>query len=257
MKHHMGSTENFAPMQSAYRAPHSTETAMTRVVNDLLTAADNKTSSMLLSMDISDWGCSRIASFVFIWQQTVHHSWWTSIQNCEDDNQDATSLVLGPLIFSSIFTTLVGTLISTFGISYHQFADNTQLNTMIKLKANGDLVALSKCADAVTGWHIENDLLLNAAKTETLSVSIRQQIAKLDLSGWYGGFRINCTFRQENVSTNSNTEQLYDVQWPHPIMLSRRATTTWAPYATSVCWSPKMSLTSFRVKSFGPDWTIM
>ena len=44
---------NGAPLQSAYRAFHSTETAMTWLVSDLLTATDNKTPSVLLSLDVS------------------------------------------------------------------------------------------------------------------------------------------------------------------------------------------------------------
>ena len=39
---HIQSAPNFGPLQSAYRALHSTEMAMTRVVNDLLAATDNK-----------------------------------------------------------------------------------------------------------------------------------------------------------------------------------------------------------------------
>ena len=41
-------------LQSAYRALHSTETAMTRVVNDLLIAADSGKPTVLLSLDISE-----------------------------------------------------------------------------------------------------------------------------------------------------------------------------------------------------------
>ena len=87
------------------------------------------------------------------------------------------------LLLFSIFTTMVKTLISTYGVSYHQFADDTQLYTAIKSKTNVDLFFLSYCADAVTGWHIENGLLMNAVKAKVLAVVTCQQIAKLDLSG--------------------------------------------------------------------------
>ena len=49
---HIQGSLNFGPLQSKYCALHSTETAMTRVVNDLLAATD-KTPSVLLFLDIS------------------------------------------------------------------------------------------------------------------------------------------------------------------------------------------------------------
>jgi len=47
------STGNFSELQSAYRAGHSTETALLRVVNDVATATDKKQATVLLSLDSS------------------------------------------------------------------------------------------------------------------------------------------------------------------------------------------------------------
>ena len=44
---------NIGPLQWVYRDLHCIETAMTKVVSDLLTAADSKFPSVLLSLDIS------------------------------------------------------------------------------------------------------------------------------------------------------------------------------------------------------------
>jgi len=49
---HICKSPNYGPLQSAYRAFHSTETAMTRVVNDLLVSVDSCSASLLLSLDV-------------------------------------------------------------------------------------------------------------------------------------------------------------------------------------------------------------
>ena len=50
---HIESSPNFGSMQSAYRACHSTETAMVKVVNNLLSNTDSGLPSVLMSLDIS------------------------------------------------------------------------------------------------------------------------------------------------------------------------------------------------------------
>ena len=53
LRQHIVSSSNFCGFQSAYRAAHSTETALLRVVNDLVIAACNRRASVLIALDIS------------------------------------------------------------------------------------------------------------------------------------------------------------------------------------------------------------
>jgi len=50
---HLSTSPNYNTSQSAYRALHSTETAMTKVVNDLLSAVDSGKPTVLLSLNIN------------------------------------------------------------------------------------------------------------------------------------------------------------------------------------------------------------
>ena len=53
IRRHSDHSLNLEHLQSAYRALHSTETVMTKVVSDLLSAVDGGEPSALLSLDIS------------------------------------------------------------------------------------------------------------------------------------------------------------------------------------------------------------
>ena len=50
---HLTSNKLFSPLQSAYKPDHSTETALLKIVNDLLTALDNGKICILTLLDLS------------------------------------------------------------------------------------------------------------------------------------------------------------------------------------------------------------
>ena len=80
-----------------------------------------------------------------------------------------------------MFTALVEILINSFAINYyHQFADDTELYTVIDPDSSHCLASLAAGADAVTGLRIRNDLLLNPRKTVALVSGTGQQVDKFD-----------------------------------------------------------------------------
>ena len=201
MRLHIQGSPNFSQLQSSYRTLHSTKMAMTIVVNNLLAATDNKTSSVLLSLDISAAfdtldhhrliesakNLFELDEIVLEWLQSylTGCTQYMSVGDCCSITVIMTSgvlqgLVPGLLLFSTL-TAPVETLINSFGINYYQFANDT-LYTIIDHDSSHCLESLTACADAVTGWHIWNILLLNPSKTEALVAGTRQQVAKLDTS---------------------------------------------------------------------------
>ena len=86
------------------------------------------------------------------------------------------STVLGPLLFTA-YTSPVGDLISSHGVSYHTFADDTQL--LVTLNTSDPAPALerlSRCSSAVRVWFPRNDLQLNAGKSEVMILGTPAQL---------------------------------------------------------------------------------
>ena len=133
---------------------------------------------------------------------------------------------LGGLLFF-IFATSAGDLLESLGDSYHQYADDTPLSTTIGWWAEKGFSKLSTCADAVTGWHLENNLLINRTKSEAIVTGTRQQIAKSDQSSRCHSHlyrsSIRCTFTVSS-SAASLLSGIRSTKWCSP------ATFTWAHF---------------------------
>ncbi|KAF7654004.1 hypothetical protein LDENG_00075870, partial [Lucifuga dentata] len=178
---HLSNNNLFDKFQSGFRSRHSTETALTRVVNDLLITADSDLTSLLLLLDLSaafdtvdhNILLSRLEKHIGI-QGTVL-SWFHSYlsnrtQRVYYNNTISTfsvvksgvpqGSVLGPMLFS-IYMLPLGDIICKYDVQFHCYADDTQLYVPVKPKA---------CLLEIKKWMNINFLLLNADKTELLVV---------------------------------------------------------------------------------------
>ena len=87
-----------------------------------------------------------------------------------------------------MFTAPVGSFIQALGIQYHMYTDDTQIYTAIDARSQNCLSQLIGCANAVTGWLIRNNLLLNTNQTKAIITGMRQQVTKF---GKAGGFAVS------------------------------------------------------------------
>ncbi len=194
---HMSDHALHEPMQSAYKQYHSTETALVRVQNDILVNLDNKRGVILVLLDLS-------AAFDTIDHTTLIHllqnrlglastalDWFKSYLSgrtqsvcIEGEYSNPVPLqygvpqgsVLGPLLFT-IYTLPLGDLLRDEGVSYHLYADDTQLYLSFDLcDSVSQLESLHKmqqCVCSVKSWMTHNKLKLNDEKTEIVFMSSR------------------------------------------------------------------------------------
>lgn len=179
--------------QSAYRANHSTETALVRVQNDLLLALSERETCLLLLLDLS-------AAF-----DTVDHSalinvlnelgvtgialaWFKSYLNgrtqqvrigehCSSPQPLNSGVpqgsVLGPALFT-LYTASLGRLIKTFNVDYHFYADDSSLYvTFDAAELDQSVHRLQDCVKAVQEWMRQKRLKMNPNKTELLFVATK------------------------------------------------------------------------------------
>jgi len=176
-------------LQSAYRAHHSTETAVLKVLSDILLAVDKGDLAVLTLLDLSaafdtvdhstilrrlevSYGIRGCASGWF----TSYLSGRTQLVRCGAVSSTPTLVrcgvpqgsVLGPILFL-LYTADLLRLVQSHGLQPHLYADDTQIYGFCPPDQTAQLqVRVSTCIADVASWMRSNRLQLNANKTEVL-----------------------------------------------------------------------------------------
>lgn len=187
---HLSANNLFDNFQSGFRSCHSTETALTRVVNDLLVTADSGSASLLLLLDLSSAfdtvdhsvllhrleHCVGVHGLALSWFQ----SYLSGRTQCVSFNNSLSECsavvsgvpqgsVLGPLLFC-IYMLPLGRIIAEYDIQFHFYADDTQLYIPLQPNDPSQIQNLEICVDQIKNWMTQNFLLLNTAKTDLLVI---------------------------------------------------------------------------------------
>ena len=90
--------------------------------------------------------------------------------------------VLGPILFS-LYTLPLAGILKQHGVSYHLYADDTQLYIPFKPSYENENKIMERvinCIDDVKSWMITNLLLLNTDTTEFIIFGTQQQLSKIN-----------------------------------------------------------------------------
>lgn len=193
-------SDHFPNRQSAYRAAHSTESALLMITSDIRNAMDRGSATCLLSLDISaafdalDHGILLerardlfgVSGDALVWL-TSYLGGRTAV-TCSDGALSSPlplltgvpqGSTLGPLLFA-LYVAPMGSLVEDLGVTFHQYADDTQLYIALSPGAD-NLGALTKCADTVNAWFLRNYLMLNTNKTEAILFGTAAKLRTLSL----------------------------------------------------------------------------
>ena len=216
---HMKHNELEEIYQSAYKAFHSTETALLKVTSDVLEQLDNKKVCFLILLDLSaafdtiDHGILLkrlrvtfgLSGTVLEWFQSYLSGRFQSVVvGGEKSTSSPLTLgvpqgsVLGPVLFT-IYTQPLAEILTKHGMKYHLYADDTQ----IYVSGTRDEIPemsyrISCCVTDVKAWMTCNKLKLNDDKTELLLID-KDGYASHDTAVDINGHFINCTNKVKNL----------------------------------------------------------
>ena len=207
VSHYLESSSLLPVYQSAYRANHSTETALLRLYSDLVAASDAGEISLLALLDLSaafdtvdhdillrrlseTFGLGGsvlgwLSSYLTDRSQSIRCASGTSLSVSKPRPVTCgvpQGSVLGPLLFL-LYTSGLNEVIQTHGLNGYFYADDSQIRSS-NVASNGAIMktGIINCINNVEQWMASNRLKLNPSKTEFMWCSTTHQRHLVDNS---------------------------------------------------------------------------
>lgn len=198
MVDHMHSNSLEEELQSAYKAGHSTETALLKIHNDVTKALDRGKGVLMLYLDLSaafdtldrtkllktlatrfgvqGMALSWLESYLTDRTQRVRIN-GTESREVTVNHGVPQGSVLGPVLFS-VYTSPLQDILRQHDIDYHKYADDKTLYVEFDPAVPGDLARvkaeLEACFLKLRRWMLTNSLQLNSGKTRVSLCSFQE-----------------------------------------------------------------------------------
>ena len=201
LKDHLNENQLHELFQSAYKENHSTETAMLKILNDLLNSADKGEITILSLLDLSaafdtidhDIMLTRLSTSFGIegvtlqWYKSYLTGRTFSITIADVSSSQYTlkfgvpqGSVLGPILYT-MYTQSLGDVIKMHKLIYHMYADDTQQYKSTTLEHfDSSIMNVENCIEDVDAWMCCNKLKNNKDKLEAITCSTTHKLKLLD-----------------------------------------------------------------------------
>ena len=182
LQDHLTRLHYLPSLQSAYRKNHSVETAVCNIYNDLVINKASGVCSILVLLDLSaafdtidhsilinDLEVLGLSGVVFNWFKSYLTDRCFKViigkETSEIGNQTTgvpQGSVLGPMLFT-IYTAELSYLLEDLNVSFHSYADDTQIYFKVS-DPNLDSLKVKSVVEKVQDWMCRRKLKLNAEK---------------------------------------------------------------------------------------------
>ena len=189
--------------QSGFRARHSTESALLKVLNDLLLIVDTGKCAALVLLDLSaafdtvdhsilisrpQQGAG-ITNTALSWFKSYlsNRTYSVSLANFSSHQSTLTcgvpqGSILAPILFN-LYMLPLSQIITRHNVSFHCYADDTQIYLPLTTDVPTSLTRLKTCLEDIKDWMAQNHLQLNESKGEIIlfgtSTSVTQISTRL------------------------------------------------------------------------------
>ena len=216
LQYHLDLNHLLPQMQSAYRRKHSTETALLRVISDVLSAADDKNITVLALLDLSaafdcvdhdlllrrlehDMGISGL-SLEWFRSFLTDRTAYVSFNGSDSIRRPITcgvpqGSILGPILFT-VFISDLDKIITEHPLRRHFYADDIQIyHSCPPSEVSTGVHILSDCTTELKSWLHVNRLMLNLTKTEVICLGSQQLISRISADTFNIGSTLVCRAR--------------------------------------------------------------
>ena len=194
LQNYLGENKLYPELQSAYRKDHSCETALLRVMNDLLLTVDDRKDAVLVLLDLSaafdtidhdvltQWLTFKygVCETALNWFDSYIRGRKQVIRIAETKSESHDLLtgvpqgsVAGPQIFT-LYASPIEDIVNKHQVSGMYYADDSQL--YLSLDPNDFSPSVNKletCIKEIKDWTRQNKLALNDGKTEIIHIKSR------------------------------------------------------------------------------------